>query len=410
MTHRLLTALAVPTLVCMGASPARAEPGRAVTIELRAGEHAREGVPVFFELPASLQDCPAVELTRLDTNRAVAVQIDEGPPRRAVWMVRDRLAPGGTRRYRLASAAAAGEPSRAVTVADDGKALTLEVRGREVLRYNHAVVPCPDREQPWFDRSGYIDPVFSPSGQVLTDGMPPDHYHQHGIMFPWTNTTFEGRPVDFWNSKEQQGMVEHVSFKSTAAGPVFASFTALLRHVDLTAPGGPKTALVETWQVRAYDRTDGFLFDLCSTQTCASESPLRINEFHYGGMAIRGARAWFEPGQGDFLTSQGKTRADGNHSRPCWVDVHGRQEGRAAGVTIFCHRSNFRFPQPVRLHPSKPYFCWSPMVLGAFAIEPGKPYVSSYRHYAHDGPLEAKVAEQLWHDLADPPEVCIAKE
>ena len=410
MLRQLSAVLSLSALILVTNAPsARAETAGVIAIELRAGQHDRQDVPVFFELPVSLLDCESLKLERLDTNRPVAVQIEREPRRQAVWMIDDRLAAGTTRRYRLTPGTARSKAALVVSVADDGKRLLVEVGGRPVLQYNHAVVRCPDQEQPYFDRSGFIHPVFSPSGQVVTDGMPPDHYHQHGIMFPWTNTTFEGRPVDFWNSKSQQGKVEHVKFTATAAGPVFASFTAVLAHVDLTAPGGPKTVLEETWRVRVYNRTDGFLFDLHSSQTCAGESPLQINEYHYGAMAIRGARAWFEPGCGDFLTSEGKTRADGNHSRPRWCDIYGQEDGHTSGVTTLCHPDNFRFPQPVRLHPTKPYFCWSPMVLGPLAVEPGTPYVSQYRYYVHDDELDPQVAKHLWHDLADPPQVRVVR-
>jgi len=65
----------------------------------------------------------------------------------------------------------------------------------------------------------------------------------------------------------------------------------------------------------------------------------------------------------------------------------------------------------VRLHPSMPYFCFSPAVLGAFSIEPGQaPYVSRYRFYVHDGRPDPKVAERLWQDYAAPPEVRIVSQ
>ena len=76
-----------------------------------------------------------------------------------------------------------------------------------------------------------------------------------------------------------------------------------------------------------------------------------------------------------------------------------------AGATLMCHPDNFRFPQPVRLHPDKPYFCFAPMVLGPFKIAPGKPYVSRYRFFVHDGKPDAKRIEALWNDYADPPVV-----
>jgi hypothetical protein len=69
------------------------------------------------------------------------------------------------------------------------------------------------------------------------------------------------------------------------------------------------------------------------------------------------------------------------------------------------HSQNFRAPQPVRLHPGKPYFCFAPMILGDFAIEPGKPYVSRYRYYLHTGEPDQAVNERIWNDYADPPQV-----
>ena len=75
------------------------------------------------------------------------------------------------------------------------------------------------------------------------------------------------------------------------------------------------------------------------------------------------------------------------------------------GVTIFCHPENFRAPQPVRLHPSMPYFCFAPMVLGDFTIEKSEPYVSRYRFLIHDGPVVPDASDRHWHDLATPPTV-----
>src|SRR5262249_33736055 len=151
------------------------------------------------------------------------------------------------------------------------------------------------------------------------------------------------------------------------------AFTALLRHVDLTAPAGGKAVLNERWHVTAYGYIDSFLIDLVSAQTCTADSPLTVGPYHYGGLAVRGHRGWLDPGESNFLTSDGKTRQDGNHTRPNWVELHGKIADKVAGVAILCHPDNFRAPQPVRLHPEKPYFCFAPMVLGEFQIEPKKP-------------------------------------
>ena len=96
------------------------------------------------------------------------------------------------------------------------------------------------------------------------------------------------------------------------------------------------------------------------------------------------------------LTNEGKSRKQGNHTRPNWVILHGEIDGATCGIAAMSHPENFRGPQPVRLHPNKPYFCFAPMVLGDFQIQPGKPYVSRYRFVSFDGKPDDSALENLW--------------
>jgi len=154
--------------------------------------------------------------------------------------------------------------------------------------------------------------------------------------------------------------------------------------------------------VQVYDLDEHFLIDIQSEQRTAGAGPLRINEYHYGGMAVRGARQWVEQPESDFLTDEGKTRKDGNHSRPRWAGIHGLIDGSPTGIAVMSDPANFRFPQPVRLNPNRPYFCFSPMVLGEFHIEPGQVYRSKYRLYVHDGAPDATANNRIWNDYTDP--------
>ena len=394
----------------IGASSAHlATAADAVIMEAAAGDYVRQNSVVSAALPPSLCEEPHFTLTRLDSGQAVAVQVDPaGGKPRVVWIIRDTLKKGAVRKYRLAPAADK-TTSGGVCLKKDDKHLSVEVGGKPLFRYNHATVPSPDPKQPCYARSGYIHPLYNPSGQVVTDDFNPDHAHQHGIMFAWRKTSFEGRQTDGWDQKSATGRVEHVKLEQLVDGPVFGSFTARLRQVDLTAPGGPKPVLNETWLVRIYNLSDRSLFDIESTHTCAEPQPVTIEEIHYGGLAIRGHANWHADNY-DYLTSQGHTKADGNQTRPNWVDIHGPLDGQVTGVTIFDHPANFRFPQPVRLHPTMPYFCFAPSALGSFTIEPGKPYVSRYRFSVHDRGLDADVGQRLWNDYAHPAAVRIVTQ
>ena len=185
--------------------------------------------------------------------------------------------------------------------------------------------------------------------------------------------------------------------------------------------------LHEIWAVRAYaTEKEGFLFELQSEQKCASNSPLVINEYHYGGMAIRGNDQWMDLGHvpairdwqkalkkdpnaprpdfpdmaREFLTSEGKYWYNGNHTKSRWVAMYGEIDEKPAGVAVLSHPNNFRSTQKVRLHPSKPYFCFAPMIDGEFKIERGETYRSEFRYLAYGGDTEPELIEKHWERYA----------
>ena len=72
---------------------------------------------------------------------------------------------------------------------------------------------------------------------------------------------------------------------------------------------------------------------------------------------------------------------------------------------MLCHPSNFRFPQPMRIHPTEPFFNFAPSQAGDWEIKPGEEYVSRYRFVVMDGKPDAELLERLWRDYAHPPRV-----
>ena len=287
-------------------------------------------------------------------------------------------------------------PARAECV-DDGKHLTIKVDGKNVLRYNYATIEQPD---PVFSRSGYIHPIWTPAGKVLTNDSPPNHLHHHGLWSAWTSAEFEGRKSNFWESKEKQGRVECVKVEQTWSGPVFAGFKARHRYVNLNGPAGEKVALEELWEVRVYALSDRFVFDLLSTQTCATDQPLVIKEYRYGGIGFRGSADWEGKAGVAFLTSEGKTRVDGHATKAKWCAATGKIGGAEASIGFLCHPKDFRFPQPLRLHPDEPFFNWAVPQGGDFSIEPGKPYTARYRFIVSGEPTLAP--EVLWRLYTGP--------
>lgn len=404
-----------------------------VDLELAAGDHDRDQTPVTFILPETLSEFQHFELVRASDDQKISVQRFSGKTAKIGWILKTPLAKGETRRYRLTAADRAPLPG--VSVEDDGRSLLVNVGDLPALRYNYKVNEAPKGMDPIYRRSGYIHPLFTPSGRELTGDFPADHPHQHAVFFAWVNATLDGKRLDFWNQPGRTARIEHAKLEGESErGPVFAQFGAQLRHLDITTPESPKPVLNENWVVRVYNTDGYFLVDLYLRQRNVSDWPLVLNEYHYGAMAVRGNDQWFDekvadeikaqtrgkskatpeelariPVKRDFLTSEGKTWIDGNATRARWVEMHGDLDGKPAGVAIMCHPRNFRAPQPVRLHPSKPYFCFAPMALGEFEIKPDETYVSQFRFYLHDGPVDAKETERLWSDYADPPKVRTVK-
>lgn len=356
--------------------------------------------PVSAPLPEGADPSGPWKLVRVRDGAEVPVQIDRSNPPRAVWI--HRGAPGSNEEYRLQ----AGPPSSfpAVEVADvEGKHLSLSYRGRPILRYNYAPVEPPAGVDPVFTRSGYLHPVWTPDGRVLSNDFPAKHLHHHGVWFAWTSAEFEGRKSDFWNSKERQGRIDCVKVEETFSGPVFGGFRARHRWLNLNAPGAPRPALEEVWEVRAYALGEVFVFDVVSVQTCASQAPLRVRKYHYGGLGFRGSGEWEGTDGCAFLTSEGRRRQDGHATTARWCILSGTLAGAPASITFLSHPSNFRFPQGMRIHPDEPFFNWCPAQGGDFSIEPGVPYVSRYRFVASRAVLPEAAAEAFWKAYAAPP-------
>ena len=219
----------------------------------------------------------------------------------------------------------------------DGDQLTFTAGGNEILRYQGAKTPLPQGYGPEFQRGGYLYPLYTPSGKLVADDYPPRHKHHHGIWSPWTKTEFEGRHPDFWNMGDKTG-TEFVGIDAEWSGRVVGGFAARHRMIDLSAKPGPKSAIDETWNVRVYRPLSGgrpmYVLDWMSTQSCASDSPLVLPKYHYGGFGFRGSRQWEDKSNCIFLTSSGNDRSNGNETTGKWCWVGGKVDGEMAGVAV----------------------------------------------------------------------------
>jgi hypothetical protein len=369
-----------------------------------AGEFHRRGTIVSFELP----QIPSGPVQLRDSQgNIVPVQIERSGGR--ATFILGELAAGATEEFLLTGHSSAGAQTGGVSVIRKGSKLQISAGQKQILEYQAepGTLPRPDID-PIYTRGGYIHPVLTPSGKLVTDDFPPNHIHQHGIWFAWTRTEFQGRQPDFWNMGQGKGLVEFAGLDQLWNGPVHGGFEARHRFVDRTS-GSPRVVLNEKWAARIYNADESrrhFVFDLVSTQTCAGGDPLILPEYYYGGLGVRGNWLWNGPGKASFLTSEGvRDRIAGNETRGRWCYMGGEVDGQLAGIAILGHPENFRAPQPMRLHPNEPFFCFAPSQLGSWKISPGDSYVSRYRFVVFDGPPDSAELDRLWNDYAIPPAV-----
>ena len=371
-------------------------------VTVLAGKFDRRQTVVSFTLPQGQDIWDLAD----EQKRRTPVQSDGAG--QGVFIL-DELQAGRSRTYELVRAVRT-RMADPVQARRDGTQLKLTIDGRPVLTYQAEPGDLPRADiKPIYKRGGFIHPLITPGGLLVTDSYATNHLHQHGIWSAWTKTKFDGREPDFWNMGQGKATVEFVSLGSSWSGVVHAGFVAQHRQVDLTS-GTPVPAVNERWELKLYRTGSGarpvWMFDLTIRQQCASNVPLELPLYHYGGLGYRGHEQWNGAAKTLFVTSEGVTdRIKANESRARWCDVGGLVDGQRAGTAILSHPDNFRAPQPIRAHPTEPFFCYAPSQLGDWAIKPGDNYVARYRFVVHDGAPDPAELDRIWNDIANPPAV-----
>ena len=308
------------------------------------------------------------------------------------------------------------EKVSSVQVLDDEGNLIVKVDGKNVLQYNFNEAPLPEGVPEIYNRAGYIHPLWSPKGEVLTRIQPPDHYHHVGIWNPWTHSEYKGKIIDFWNLVKEEGTVKPTSILSTTSNDLFGSFKVNHDHIDLqsTSPGGSEVALKEEWNVKVWNvAEDAWLIDFVSTMKCATDSAFTIKEYRYQGFGFRATEKWDDKTV-NLLTSEGKNKEDGNSTRARWCDINGVSDFGTSGVLFITHPSNYNYPEPIRIWPvgtnngkENVFFNFNPSMDRDWVLEPGNEYQLKYRMFVYDGKIDKSQAEKLWQDFAFPPKVYV---
>lgn len=374
------------------------------TFTVSAGKYNRKNALVSFPVPAKLTKKSLY--VRDEQGNKFTLQVDK---HQTGCFFIPYLQAGQEKKYVIESGKSNADY---VNLQQEQQQLHFSRQAKPVLSYfaREGKPPRNDIDSVYI-RGGYIHPVYTPSGKIVSDDFPPNHVHHHGIWAAWTKTEFMGRKPDFWNVKDGTGRVEVVKLETSWQGPVHGGFQATNSYIDLTGTN-PVKVLDETWEVKVYNSPypQYHIFDLSITQNCATDQPLKLPVYHYGGVGFRGNRQWDGEENTVFLTSEGKNRKEGHGTKARWCHIGGKVDGSLAGITIMDHPKNFRSPQPMRIHPTEPFFCYAPSQDGDWQIAPGQTYTATYRFVVYDGAPNVEEIEQLWNDYAFPPEVKVQVE
>jgi hypothetical protein len=314
------------------------------------------------------------------------------------------------------------ESASTIALKHSSKDLRLIFNDKPILNYRFATTYPPEGVDPIFKRSGFIHPLWSPEGEVLTRIQPPDHYHHYGIWGPWTHTHIGNRAVDFWNLATGEGTVKFAGFLSEVEGAVYSGFKVLQQHIDFGAKGEDEIALNEILDVRAWNankKDKVWIIEYTTSLNCPLDSGIMLDAYRYGGgIGFRATEKWTKDNC-SVLTSVNKTRADADGSFARWCIVEGEsgtQEGRS-GILFMSHPSNRKHPEPMRVWPldanggrGDMYFEFVPIRYDDWKLEQRKEYTLKYRMIVFDGKMDAKTAELYWNSFAYDPEIKFIKQ
>lgn len=372
------------------------------TITVNAGASKRDQslVEVTFRNP--LNSSASYKVINPATGKSAETQHLAG--NKLVFVLPDLLKPNEVAKYLLIKESRPKKKKNPIEIVTKADGLLIKIDGKNALFYNTAVKQLPEKASEIYSRSGFIHPLYSPSGKILTDDFPLGHLHQHGIMMAWSRTLFKGTAHDFWNQHSNSGNVKHISVERKESGRVTATLDFTLQHYSKKHG----EVLSESWTVTIYPFSKYFLFDIESKQTNTTADTLFLSKYMYGGTAFRGSRQWNEDDSLHFktkwsvLTNKGASLENASGTRAAYVSASGLIDDREAGLTVFGFPSNFNYPQPVRVHPIMPYWGFAPSATAGFQINPKETYSSKYRYYVHDGKANSEKLEQINNDILQP--------
>jgi len=220
---------------------------------------------------------------------------------------------------------------------DDGSRLTLTEGGRPVLGYNYAMRldnGAPELKR----RQGYIHPLYSPNGAVVTDDFPRDHWHHRGVFWAWADVRFQGVKRDMWTLTGGVQSRFEKFLEKDAAKPVLAVQNAWFFGEQRVAT---ETVRFSVEPLKGSERK--IHFDITLEGVVAE--PVEVagiadQRKGYGGFSMR-----FAPRENTIVRTDKGTEAKDTDMVPHpWAELEATYGGKRAAVRIDDDKSNPGYP------------------------------------------------------------------
>lgn len=420
-------------LLCSAAgASAKAKPFKKLNVTVdAAGYHRTNTIASLDMTPYELEGQTIVvkQLTDSGSKPCISQMDVTKDGKKLYWRIDGEMTDNQTSSFEIEAVPAAATDQTLMQITKDKNGALVLSRGNvPVLAYNTKMSRLPHGVDPAYSRNGYIHPAWSPSGYVLTDVNPSDHAHHYGFWNPWTSVDYDGAHYDNWNLGSKTGTVLLDSVVKTTAGDLFADLLVAHDHIIFqkqpertydtvaeTLKVTPKkriTILDELLDIRVWNIDDKmFVWDFVSTQTPATELPVVLPAYRYGGFCWR-ANPEFGAQNVRMLSSEGKDRSAIDASKARWILTTAETEKGTVGVMMMSYPENHAYPEPLRIWDAKEsggkvMVNYAPSKLESWTMEPGNDYQLKYRVVTFDKNISPIEAERLWQEFAHPVKVTV---
>lgn len=273
--------------------------------------------------------------------------------------------------------------------------------GNPILRYVREH-PEGDEPAPAVEGACYTYPLYTPSGEVVSDLAPKDQPHLRGVFCGWMQVEGE-RAGDWWGLGTKSPKEGRLVLNREARITEESETSTTLRVINSWRADGERV-LQERVTITASQAAGCNVVDYDYKFTVPTRTEVVIGENAFGGFCYRARPR----GQVEISGPAGKMnlpdsvsdKPESNWPSADWYDMTYRAaDGKVSGVTVMDHPNN---PQST-WHVTRALHLLNPSIvaLGPVTIPFGEPLYLRYRLVVHDGAASTVDLPKLWEQFSE---------